>query len=252
MIFLIIVTIHASDVKRVFSYETTLYGVKFSWQTTVWENHKILINFIKNDVKKINLDPDCIWGKECHGKVPNLDDHIKKLEIDTLGAFKVKNKGKRDYSAISQGYILDLLRHKVKGPYILDFSGDMLISQSEKFSPYLSVNDPIWKEFEFARIYFPSGIMIASGGKHVGGEIREKKHLKKNRIQKVVLFAPLKTNALEVDAWATAIISGGRKILEIMSIKKKWAYLYFDFKGRPTCSSEIVCDFKNKKIIVNL
>lgn len=209
------------------------------------------------------MDPDCIWRKKNQGhcenaeadKTAELESLAQKFNKETLGAFNIKkNKhSKRDFSGLSQGYFIDQI--KKERFVIIDFSGDIFFSGGFTPSKKIVIGEPFLSVIPFAEVNLKSGWMITSGSKKLGANIYrpENATANENNFLQVTLFAQASFSGARLDAWTTAIASGGRKVLnhlwDLQEFKGQWAYFYFDSQGFPYCSKNLICDLEKLRQI---
>ncbi|MDB9786513.1 hypothetical protein OAB57_00260 [Bacteriovoracaceae bacterium] len=255
-------------IAKVYKVNRKLLGVSLNWQTNSYKDNKTTITYYNINEKRFgeSLDPQCLWRSLHNGVCENTFHRYSKkinllsrqFSIETEYAFDSIKKMKseklyQDYGGLSQGYILEMLKNKIENNIIVNYSGDFYLKNSFQLDNHtIILTDPLWEKIPFATISMNSGFIIASGSNLLGGLIRSSSDLDPtNRIQKVVLFAAPQFSGTRLDAWATAIIAGGKKTLGILQEKKKyrrlWGYIYFNVSGEPICSSNIKCEFDSTK-----
>ena len=251
--------------------ERNVFGVTLRWttldQTDLAKLTKIILTL--EEKNRMAMDPDCKWRKSeknlCPNSFPLETQDLEKVaalyRAETEDTFNIQtiSNGKliRDFAGLSQGYFIEQARSLFEGPMAMDFSGDIFISQKFSGSPRLTIAEPVLEQATFAEVKMGEGWMIAATARPLGAELRNPKvkGTWKEDFQRVVLFARPEFNGARLDAWSTAIVIGGRKLLaHLLALKQfagQWAFLTFDLNLKPTCSKNIDCDFQNKTIKIN-
>ncbi len=240
-----------------------LFGAPIKWTADKKESTQIK-KFLDNNKKSLQgtFDPDCVYkklgnkycGKNINkGILSGIERLSKELAKETDGAFSHIIQNKRDFAAVSQGYILDMLKTQTKGKSSFDFSGDIYFSNKSKKKVNLTVMDSIHPGIPFAKVEMNDGWMITSA---LSNRTRHKKNIKSfDMVKRVVLFGSKNIEGARLDAWSTAIIAGGLPVIRKLRKNKKynnlWGYMYFDMKDKAVCSPNINCNFidKNKRLI---
>lgn len=262
----------ASTFQSFSTHLDNVLGIKTQWESSddiVSASLKTQIETIAKNGKYI-YDPNCLWRKLendiCHNPFPEKSaDLIAKAKLfhkETLGFFNAWKslKKKWDFGGIWQGHALDQLIHNVPGNWIVDFSGDVFVTDASEFDSTFEISDYIVDIFPYADVKIINGFMIASTSARIGGSIyyQNKKTQSStdnpNEVLKIVLFADKNFSGTRLDAWATGVIAGGKKILahlwELKEFKNQWAYFYFDLEGNAHCSTNIKCQLtENPKTI---
>ncbi len=252
------------------SREVDVFGVTVAWEgtTTAVESQ------IASELSRLQtegrefLDPDCKWRAKtseglCDNRFPEetarLDRLAEEFRLETLGFFNVRYEGgekpRRDFGGIWQGYALQKIQEKVAGSWLVDISGDILVKKVDKPQKPLVITDPVFDAVAFAEVELSDGYMIASVSKKLGSKIQAPAGSTvdiHDQILKVVLFASPKFSGARLDAWATGVISGGKKVLDhLESLKEfrgQWAYFYFEPNGKVHCSTNIQC--RSRKVLI--
>lgn len=210
-----------------------------------------------------SFDPDCYYSPK-EGACPvakpyalskDLDALAEGLKTETAGSFDVVrtvgDKKKRDYGGMIQGYLIDEMKKVTSSPIAVNFAGDIYVSPKFKNVPSLSVEDALVKGVKLATVSMSSGWMLGSVSPLGGSKIVDPKtgaEIEKPDFHKVVLFAKPEFSGTRLDAWSTALIVGGRTLLDKLSsmpeYKGQWGYVIVDNQERAFCSTNLVCDFK--------
>ena len=247
--------------------QATIFGVSMRWESPSDETMTQLEAKIrqKHDAYTRSWDPDCIWRKKknnlCEAAPLPETLAIEKLAVEmreeTEGYFDAdkveKNKPRRrDFSGLSQGLFIDELKKELPGKWVVDFAGDIYFSGGFTPSRPFTIADPLNEYATFAKVQWKSGWMVSSSSRRLGQNVWNPKAISGNwseDFQRVVLFAHPEFNGYRLDAWSTALIPGGAKLLKKLwadpKYRGKWAYLYFDKDGAAHCSENLECDFKN-------
>ncbi len=244
-----------------------LWATKFTFLTS----DKKTETQIKTEMNKFiassrAYDPDCYYGtgkeKAC-GETPDkkttdeLDTLAASMKTETDSSFSVSREkdGKkyRDYGGFAQGFVLEKLKEKTKGPFAANFAGDILLTGDLDKSFPLIINDPEAEGLPFATVNMKRGWIIGSNAPEMGGAIVDPatgKLKQKSEFYKVVLFAKQDFSGARLDAWSTALIVGGKTLLKKLWDEKKyqgqWAWLTIDNQGNATCSDNLSCQLFNK------
>ncbi len=264
---------YANELKR------DLMGITVRWESPDEETRRL----IAAEVARVATegaqyyDPDCLFRKpnaigNCSNAFKEKSEELTRLtdalKEETQGYFDIHHRKldplKRDFGGVWQGHAIDELRKLKLGAYIIDFSGDIFLSDSSATGKKLIITDPVFDELSYATLILNHGFMIASVSKKLGGKVRVPDALAdkadtKGQILKVVLFASPEFSGARLDAWSTGVIAGGTKVLEHLETLKEfhdeWTYFYFDLKGKPHCaekSSRISCDFESTEKIIKV
>jgi hypothetical protein len=250
-----------------------VFGVSLQWFTP----HKETLDKITKQVEKLEhiytdaMDPDCLWRKSKTICINSQSVETKKLDLlakefkrETLGYFDVHNlKGKktyRDFSGLSQGLFIDKLRTSIEDAMVVDFAGDIFMSGPFNEAPRLSIADPALPESSFAAVNMSAGWMLAATSRDLGAHMWNHKVTRGQKWRedfvRVVLFANPNFQGARLDAWSTALVVGGEKLLEHLWKQKKyqgqWAYLVFDRKITPRCSPNISCRFDIRPRVIEV
>ncbi len=211
----------------------------------------------------ISHDPDCIWrpqkNNKCENQWPEQTKEVESLaevvKAETLGYFDVKMVGKtgtsqRDFGGISQGFVLEKMYQKFKGPWLGDFSGDIFLTGGFTPSKSLTITDPLIDRGTYATVKMHSGWMLSSSSKLVGAKMRNPVDPnQKEEYLRIVVFAKKEFNGGRLDAWKTGIQVGGHKVLDYLwslpTYRGQWAYMYFGVNGDVKCSPNLKCNLKN-------
>lgn len=248
-------------------FQDQYFGVSFRFES------KDLINVNGFKLKmdrlvqrlKVVLDPDCLWRakkdklcefhKEYEAEKQALDHLSNIIYQETNGFFSVAIKGhKKDYSGLSQGYFIEQVKKTVREPWLIDFSGDIYLSKDMKPDKSLGIRDPLNSFLRYASVHMKSGWMIGAGGPSLGVKLLDPSTGRppvKNDFNFIVIFAKPEMNGARVDAWATAIMVGGERVLKyIQSLTKykgEWGYLLFTKNGAIKTSENIIIREPNSK-----
>lgn len=244
-----------------------LWATKFTWTSPDRKTESLIGSEMKKVIASSRAyDPDCFYGtgkeKTC-GATPDkkLTDELDALSADlnkeTMNAFSITREkdGKkfRDYGGIAQGYVLEKLKSLVKGNWAANFAGDILITGPLKEPVPLSIEDYEAEGLPFASVTMSQGWMLGSEAPEAGGRILDPstgKFKEKSDFYKVVLFAKPDFSGARLDGWSTALIVGGKDLLnklwENKTYKGQWAWLTIDNRGNATCSENINCQLFNK------
>lgn len=242
----------------------SLFGTDLVLRTSAPKDEAAIGRVIK-DVKANTqaFDPDCYYSPKegaCpaakqHALSKDLDALSAKMKAETNGNFdvfrNVGDKKMRDYGGLIQGYLIDELKKTATAPFAVNFAGDIFISPGVKNAPSLSVEDALVKGVKLATVSMGSGWMLGSVSPLGGSKIVDPatgNEIEKPDFHKVLLFAKPEFSGARLDAWSTALIVGGRKLLDqlysISEFKGQWGYMIVDNQERPFCSPNLVCDFK--------
>ena len=261
--------------------ERKVFGVSLRWESESKEVDAALTEKIKKYESEFreSMDPDCRWRKrEKNGECRNrFSEQTKQLEAiaevikkETLGVYEITHKGKdgitrRDFDGLSQGYFLNKLKGEVKDPWMADFAGDIFVAPKLKTSKPLTVGDPLIASVNYATVDMPGGgWMIMSAGRALGAKLRNPKSDKpddvdgapKEDYQLIVVFARPDFDGARVDAWATAIVAGGKEVLEhlwqIKDYQDQWAYFGFTADSIPFQSKNVEFSEKDGKRTVKI
>ena len=250
------------------------FGITVRWQGEDYIHEaqikKLLVKL--SEESKHYFDPDCRWRPLnefglCENKFPQQVQEITQLaeeyRQETLGFFDVlynKKTGttaKRDFGGLWQGYSLQKIKEVISGKWILDFSGDIYTSELPCTENQITITDPVFDAINYVFVNINRGYVMASVAKDLGGKIQVPNAISDatveddpNFILKVVLFAAPTFEGARLDAWTTAIIAGGKKVIdhlwELPEYRNQWAYFYFNSEGTPICSKNIECNFAGK------
>lgn len=208
-------------------------------------------------------DPDCLWRnpKELTCPPVSVSDTLaveklaNAMREETDGYFDIGRIGddkirRRDFSGLSQGLLMDELKQEIRENYVIDFAGDIYFSGGFTPNASFTIADPLHEAVTFAKVEWKSGWMVASSSRTLGQKIwnpKARRKVWKEDFQRVVLFGHRDFKGYRLDAWSTALIPGGIPLLKKLwsrpEFKGKWAYLYFDNKGLPQCSENLICYF---------
>lgn len=244
----------------------SLWGTKFSWIG----NDKSVAQLVEKEISTVKsqsraYDPDCFYlpkDKTCD-KNPNekltedLSQFAQKLSEETNGSFSVNRErdGKkfRDFGGIAQGYVMDRIRETVKTGWAGNFSGDIYLSPALNQKKPLQIDDPEVRGLQYAEVMMSSGWLLGSTPARFGSKIVDPKTGKpvlSSEFNKIVLFAKPEFSGARLDAWSTALIIGGKELLNKLWVMKEyegqWAYLFIDANDKPLCSSNLKCSLLNK------
>lgn len=246
----------------IYSGNEKIFGTFIEWEAAdLKTNSKIKekLAAVKSDDAK-NFDPDCMYrpleGGQC-SSVPNPERLAKieklssEIQKESLGHFNIvaakKTKLYRDFGGIYQGFIVDELNDY--GPSYLNFSGDIYLDRSIRPSKDLWITHPSIQDLDYIKVDMSSGWILSASSPKLVAEMRSgktKKTLKNSDFQKIVLFAKPEFSGARLDAWATALISGGKKLLnhlwQLDLYQGQWAYMYFEDPSSMRCSPNINCN----------
>ncbi|MEO0337488.1 MAG: FAD:protein FMN transferase [Pseudomonadota bacterium] len=212
------------------------------------------------------MDPDCLWRSQSTEECQNpekqtsteLESLARVLSQETRGHFNIlrTRTSKRDFSGLSQGYFLDILKRT--GRLLVNFSGDIYYSGDFKPSKKFVIGDPFLPTAAYADVHLSSGWMISSGSGRMGADIYFPNGSSKSASEflQMTLFAKRGFNGARLDAWATALMAGGSDLLEHLwnqtDYQGQWAYFFFDSKGAPKCSPNIRCQLSTRPYSIDL
>lgn len=248
------------------TYKTQVFGVDFRFESPspsiVLQTEKTVKTL--GDSLGESWDPDCLWRKKSAGgacptpkdanSLASVSALAETFKAETNGYFEVMNpKGQRDFSGLSQGLFIDLLRAELKKkPAVYDFAGDIFFEKGATPTRKFQIQDTINPLAKFAEVKMKSGWMLGGFLPADHTQIWNPKTKEKwtPDFQQIVLFAESSFSGARLDAWETALLPGGKKLLAELEASKapgksRWAYFYFDLEGKPVCSKNIRCDFKN-------
>lgn len=239
-----------------------IFGVSFRYES----NEKKIEKSLEETVKKMSSlyseswDPDCLWRplkqKTCSQvkdpkQTESIETFAKLMKQETSGYFDVEfkdkdGKRKRDFGGISQGFFIEELAQQIKGQWVADFAGDIYFTGGFVPKKLFFISEPLDERLNYAKVSMKSGWMMSSAGKGLNVKIRNPiKQKSQEDFQKIVLFGKKEMSGARLDAWTTALIAGGKELLEklwaLEGYKGQWAYLYFDRKGSVSCSSNVTC-----------
>jgi hypothetical protein len=260
----------ASQCKNSVIHDTRwVFGVDFRWETPSSEVQDRLSENATSLQKEysISMDPDCIWrvknGNKCENpfatETQSLEKFTDDIKKETLGYFDIRWNDKahgvrRDFSGISEGFILERLARVASGPWLGDFAGDIFFSGDFVPTRPITIADPLTDRGPYAKVEMTSGWMISSSSRILGAKMRnpiDPESSWKEDFQRVIFFAGPNFNGTRLDAWTTGAVVGGWKVLnhlwDLKPYKGQWAYFFFDSAGRPGCSSNLHCSFENPK-----
>jgi hypothetical protein len=241
-----------------------VFGVELRWESENAEADTILTKKIEQYQSEFtqSMDPDCRWRKPVNGICENnFPEQTKELEKiaevikkETLGVYEILHKGKdgivrRDFDGLSQGFFINRLKGEIKLPWMADFAGDIFVHPLIKPTKNLIVGDPLIEAVTYATVDMPGGgWMIASAGRALGAKLRNPNQTKeeeapKEDFQKIIVFAEPNFDGARVDAWATAIVAGGKPVLEhlwtLKDYEGKWGYFGLTSESKPVWSNNL-------------
>ena len=238
-----------------------IFGVSLWWETPSAEAQ----TWLEGEVLRLSrefsmsMDPDCIWRSRDGGCVQahaeqtaTLESLADEIGVETLGYFDIRSVGpdgqiRRDFAGISQGYFLETLARQAKAPWLGNFAGDIYVSGGFKPELPIAITDPLAPRLPYAKIELKAGWAIASTGRGLGAKIRNPNasHEWTDDYQRVVLFAQRDFNGARLDAWSTALMAGGEKLMahlwQLEKYRGQWGYFLFDENGKPSCSANVEC-----------
>ena len=268
-IFLILSLISCSHQKHYFQSKK-VFGVPWRLESPRSDTFNRISQKAENleEVFKYAMDPDCRWIKPIAGKCLNpQEDQTKKLEelaqilkVETLNFYDIRHSGKRDFDGLSQGYFLESIKEDEHDPWLIDFAGDIYFNGGFTPQKTFSIADPLNEKVSFAKVAFThGGFMIASSSRLLGANMYNPVSANKKwqeDFQKIVLFGDTHFNGARLDAWATALIVGGERLLnhlwKLERYKGMWGYLYFNKNGEAICSENLKCDFEKSERLVEV
>ena len=251
--------------------EVKAFGVRLRTETVDHPIHESLKSTIETEIPKyqISMDPDCRWRKPKDGICENPEaQETAKIEAfaelmakETLGFYNFRQRDgtgrvKRDFDGLSQGYFIEAVKAMTVRPWLMDFAGDIYFSGGFEPEFPFTIPNPFLERLPnikpYAQVKMASGFMLASTGRPLGasirGEVNDPDRVDDD-IHRVILFASPKFDGGRLDAWDTAIIAGGPKVVThletLLEFKGQWAYLYFENKKNPfppVCSTNLKCD----------
>jgi hypothetical protein len=241
-----------------FKLEKKVFGVKLRAETPSQSTLDIITQKITQfeEVNRYAMDPDCLWRKKTNltCENPYLNQTLKlealadQYKTETVGYFDVLHHEKKDFAGMSQGFFLESLVNDSTAKWLVDFAGDIYFSGEFPLSKELTIADPLDERLTFSVVEFKSGgYMIAASSRALGAEMRNPntKNNWQEDFQKIVLFSDKDFSGSRLDAWSTALIAGGVKLLDqlnnIDKYKNHWGYIYFNQNGEAFCSSNLKC-----------
>jgi hypothetical protein len=208
-----------------------------------------------------SFDPDCYYygADPCANPTTEWTMAISKLsdavKSETLGTFEVRTlkngKERRDFGGIAQGFVLNELRKAYARDWSADFSGDIFLAPGSQ-PRVIGVADARIPELDVARIEMSSGWVMGGTSPEYGDEFREAKsgrRIRKSEFKRLVLVARPEFDGGRLDAWETALMVGGLRLLDhLWSLKPyvgSWGYFYILANGRRVCSQNLTCDLRD-------
>lgn len=213
-------------------------------------------------------DPDCFYRPLKQGKCSPPSEVVATKEISDLAlAVKEETEGffdvqigspdhqKRDFGGMSQGMFLErMARRAANGAWFGNFSGDIFVSKEMGATsvPDFHIMHTLLPSVPFAKIKLPfGGWLIAEGGRNRGAKLRmpvTKSASLQTDFDRIFLLAGPSFHGGRLDAWATGLMVGGKKLLTKLwdnpNFKGKWGYLYIKPDGTPICSENLDCNLK--------
>jgi hypothetical protein len=236
-----------------------LFGAPFDFTTYSSESERVVQSKV-DEIRKLQseFDPDCYYKKDPCPALPDtpttkeitqLSDDIK---TETLGYFEVRvlknGKLRRDFGGIAQGFVLNQIYQAQKSDWSGDFSGDIFIARGAQ-REWIGVADPRIPELDLAKIQMASGWVMGGTSPEYGDEFRNPikgETVKKSDFVRLILVAKPEFDGGRLDAWETALMAGGKKLLDHLWILDKyagqWGYYYVARDGSQICSPNLVCD----------
>ncbi len=259
-----------------FRSEIEIFGATFHWNALNSETNARMLPLIKQRANVLSQawDPDCYYraqGLACTTD-PNHKSELKAIKAfalimkeETQGLFDpyTEKRGKKylDLGGIAQGFFLETLAQQSRDSWQANFAGDIFVAKNISSPVTFELTDPSDEDGKiFAHVSLKGGGWIFQGsGSKISPEMRHPFQKKwKEDFQKIVLFAPPDFHGGRLDAWDTALIAGGRALLDKLwkdpRFKGKWAYVWIDPTGRSECSPNIVCRLapqSRREILVN-
>lgn len=257
-----------SSAPKTSTIKVALFGTDLVVESSSQKSLREIQSKIKLEKKRLNIamDPDCKWRTSPVGQCKNteikltqtLENLASLFQQETQGVFNIKrsSQAKRDFSGLSQGYFIDLIKSDHKA--VINFSGDIFFSGGFVPKGHFLVGEPYNSRISFAPIKVNSGWIITSGSKKLGADIYSPEGLSEKNFNgdflQMTLFAKPEFSGARLDAWTTALMAGGKDLLRQLwknpNFSNKWAYFYFDKKGHPYCSKNLRCKLKGKDKVV--
>ncbi len=241
------------------THTVKLFGAPLDWTSYSVASERVLDAKI-DEIKKLQaaFDPDCYYKKDpcpvlpespATREITELSDAIK---LETLGYFDVRvlknGKVRRDFGGIAQGFVLQQLYCVQKADWSGDFSGDIFVAPGAQ-RDWIGVADPRIPELDLAKIQMSSGWVMGGTSPEYGDEFRNPikgEVVEKSEFVRLILVAKPEFDGGRLDAWETALMAGGKPLLDhLWGLKKylgKWAYYYLARDGSQICSPNLVCD----------
>jgi len=240
-----------------------VFGVPLRAETPSKVSANIITHKIAKyeEMNRFAMDPDCMWRPRLSGicqnpyaqETKNLEIYAAKLKTETLGNFDINERGNRDFAGLSQGHLLESLKNELSEDWLVDFAGDIYFSGGFKPDKSFTIADPLNESLKFSEVFFTkSGYMIAASSRELGADMRNPKTKTawREEFQKIVLFSDATFDGARLDAWSTALIAGGKSLLEHLwqrpEFKDHWGYLYFNRQGEAVCSPNLNCEITKK------
>ncbi len=238
------------------SGEQDLLGITARWESPSEQTTRQL----RGEMARLALeaseqyDPDCLFRKPnalgiCANRFEKaaaaLSEASALYREETLGFFDIHHRQqsppKRDFGGVWQGDAIDAMKSLLNGDFIVDFSGDIFLTSPRATDRELIVTDPVLDVLKYATVRLNRGFMVASVSRRMGGKVRVPDALQnvkpEGEILKAVLFAEPQFSGARLDAWSTAVVAGGTKVLRhLESLEKfqgQWEYFYFEPDGTP-------------------
>jgi hypothetical protein len=248
-----------ASIQRAQSLE--VFGAPLRWFST---DDGAFANSIQSKASELSsaLDPDCKY-REVQGGVcvrpsspftPKYQVLAQKIEKETSGAFrarlKMSDREVIDLGELSQGALLEEVARSGKKPWFAEFAGDVFISPGQTSRVPLGISNPLYPSVIYANVEMGAGWVFGASGPDLGAEVldpRTGEPLTRSDFARVILLGHPSMNGARLDAWASALVVGGKDLLKKLwgsnEFRGKWAWIYFTPTWKIACSPNLVCDF---------
>ena len=252
-------SVAGASVERVKSLE--VFGAPLRWFSS---DDGAFGTAVQNKASELSsaLDPDCKY-REIKGGVcvrasspftPKYQGLAQKLEKETSGAFRARlqSNGREvtDLGELSQGALLEEVARSGKKPWFAEFAGDVFISPGQPSRVSLGISNPLYPTVLYSNVEMEAGWVFGASGPDLGLEVldpRTGEPLTRSDFARVILLGHPSMNGARLDAWASALVVGGKDLLKKLwnsrEFQGKWAWVYFTPTWKIACSPNLVCDF---------
>ncbi len=252
-----------ASIERAKSFE--VFGAPLRWFSSDNESLDQTVRALASELSSA-LDPDCRYREikegacvrrtsELTAKYQNL---AKKIEQETAGVFRahsqVEGRQVLDFGELSQGALLEELARSEKKPWFAEFSGDLYVSPGQLSWVPVGISNPLYPAVIYSDVEMSAGWVFGESGPQLAVKTHEPQKtqsLKRFDFARIVLLGHPSMNGARLDAWASALVSGGKELLKKLWLEKdyrgKWAWVYFTPDWKIACSPNLVCDFSDPK-----